>query len=311
MIANPINKIQTSPVILAENLWLLGNYYFNYYLVRGTHASAIIEGGVSAVADRVIEQLELLNITPSYLIITHPHADHITGLCALMKRYPDAVVVAGEGAKEFIAHPKAQETMLKEDRFISKRLSFLGFKPGRPPIDSLKIPDSHIAVTDEYKIDLGGITLRFINVEGHSPGNIAVHIPKVRALTVSDSLGFRYPGTELLPLFLTDFAAYIDTINYMETLSPEIVCFGHQGPLTGISVKSIFAESRRAAFGMLTKILNGKGNGEELVEELFQEYYREEFTLYSEENIRSVGQLLVRRGKEYASKQSQSSNPVD
>lgn len=296
-------KVRTPPVALTENLWVLGNYYFNLYLVRGKNASAIIEGGVSAIADRVIDQLELLDVAPTYLIITHPHADHITGLGALMEKYPNAVVVAGEGAKAFIDHPKAQETMRKEDRFISSRLAVLGFKPGLPPITDLCIPDKHIAVKDKIEIDLGGLSLHCTKVGGHAPGNIAIHIPEMKAMAVSDSLGFHFPGQELLPLFLTDFAEYIDTINYMETLKPEILCLGHQGPLMGTGARGIFEESRRAAFGMLSRIMNGSKNGDELANELFKEYYRDEFTLYSPENIRSVGQLLVRRTGENASKE--------
>ena len=297
MEAQATKKLRISPLALMDNLWVLGNYYFNLYLVRGKNGSALIEAGISAIADRVIRQIEALDISPTYLILTHPHADHVTGLGALREKYPDAVVVAGMGAKEFLTHPKALQTMLKEDRFMTDRLYSMGTKYGRPPIEKFEFPENHIAVKDKHDIDLGGISLRCIKVEGHSPGNIVIHIPAMGVLILSDSLGFHFPGQELLPLFLTDFSDYINTIDYMKSLNPHILGFGHQGPLMGFAVKNAFRLSRQAAFDMLSRVMNEEKKGDDLAEEIFKEYYRDEFTVYSEENIRSVGQLLVRRGR--------------
>lgn len=262
-------RMRVTPLALTEDLWVLGNYFFNLYLVRGRNGSALIEAGISAIADRVIGQMEALDISPNYLIITHPHADHVTGLGALRERYPDAVVVAG-----------------------------MGTKYGRPPIEKFEFPENHIAVKDEHAIDLGGISLQCIKVGGHSPGNIVIHIPAMGALMISDSLGFHFPGQEFLPLFLTDFSDYINAIDYMASLKPDILGFGHQGPLIGSSAKHAFRESRHATFDMLSRVMDEEKKGDELAEEIFREYYRDEFTVYSEENIRSVGQLLVRRGRE-------------
>ena len=58
-------KMCVSPSALTDNLWLLGNYYFNLYLVRGKNGSALIEAGISAIADRVIQQMEALDISPT------------------------------------------------------------------------------------------------------------------------------------------------------------------------------------------------------------------------------------------------------
>ena len=188
--------------------------------------------------------------------------------------------------------------MLKEDRFMSNRLYGMGTKPGRPPIEKFEFPENHIAVEKEYDIDLGGISLRCIKADGHAPGNIAVHIPALKALIVSDSLGFHFPGQEFLPLFFTDFSDYINTIDCMATLNPDILGFGHQGPLMGSAAKNAFKVSRQATFDMLSRVMDEEKKGDELAEDIFREYYRDEFTLYSEDNIRSVGQLLVRRGRE-------------
>jgi len=298
----PIKKIPVGkddyPVALTDNLWALGNYYFNLYLVQGKNTSAIIEVGTSGVVDSVIMQLELLNISPSYLIITHPHADHVTGLKGLMERYPDARVVAGQGAKEFITHPKAIEVMVKEDIFMSGRLASIGFNPGRPPLAELPFPESHMVVNDDIEIDLGGIVLHCKNVRGHAPGSILIHVPAVGALALSDSMGFHYPGRGFLPLFLADYRGYMETLDYMISLKPEILCFGHQGPLIGSNVDNAFKVSRQAALNMFSRVTDERRDGNDLAEEIFRECYKDEFMMYTEENIRSVAQLLVSRARE-------------
>lgn len=243
-------------------------------------------------------QLESLDISPQYLIMTHPHAAHVTGLLALQERYPDACVVAGHGAYNFLTHPKALDVMVHEDRFMSTKLSRVGIQPGRSPIDSFSFSENHIVVKDEYEIDLGGIKLNCIKVSGHSPGNIVVHIPAIDSLVLSDSLGFYYPGRGFLPLFLTDYFDYVYTLEYLESLNPKIVGLGHQGAITGLSVTSAFSDSRQATYSLLDRILDERKGVDELTEEIFNEYYRDDFTMYSDRNIREVAQLLVRRGRE-------------
>lgn len=62
---------------------MLGNYFFNLFLVTGQNKSALFETGVSGVVDSVIAQLE---------------------------------------ARKFISHPKSGPLMLKEDFFMSQSL---------------------------------------------------------------------------------------------------------------------------------------------------------------------------------------------
>ncbi len=286
------------PMALTERAWVLGNYFFNLYLIKGDHASALIEMGVSASVDAVIGQLDSLNASPAYLVATHPHTDHLTGLQGLRERFPDARVVAGRGAEDFIRHPKALRVMRDEDRFISNMLPEKGIRPGRPPIQTLSFPENPIVVEDSREIDLGGVTLRCSMVKGHSPGNIMVHIPGANALIVSDSLGFHYPGRCFLPLFFTGFSDYLATMESMKSLAPDILGPGHQGPIRGGDAKRALHDSYEATLRLYHRIIAEKKNDEEIVDDLFTEYYRDEFTLYSEQNIRNCFRLLIRRAKE-------------
>jgi len=207
--------------------------------------------------------------------------------------------VSGQGAREFAHHPRAIENMVREDRFISERLAALGFPPGRAPITELHFPETGICVENEYQIDLGGVQLHCRLVTGHSPGHIVIHIPELAALAPSDAMGFHYPARGILPMFLTDYQGYIQTLDQLAALHPQIVCMAHRGPLTGPAAAGVFKTARQAAGELLDRIAAFSGDDAQLADTFFQECYRDEFAIYSEENIRSVSSLLIRRAREY------------
>lgn len=289
---------QDYPLSLTDNLQVLGNYYFNLYLVKGAEASALVEMGVSAVVDTVIDQLDELDIAPDYLVVTHPHTDHITGLAGLRERFPQARIIAGKGARDFVLHPKAAATMTAEDRFMSDQLRKKGIEPGRPPVESIAFPEGHIMVGQEMIFDLGGLTLKCIPIKGHSPGNIVVHVPEIDTLVLSDALGFHYPGRGFCPLYFTGFKEFLATLDDLADLKPQIVGPGHQGPITGQAVEMAFAEARKATLAIRDRIMADTRDPRAIANDLFDQYYKDEFTLYSEANIRNCMQLLVRRAHE-------------
>jgi glyoxylase-like metal-dependent hydrolase (beta-lactamase superfamily II) len=286
------------PHKLTDQLWVLGNYFFNLYLVTGSHSSALIEAGVSAVVDTVVAQLDALEIAPDYLVLTHPHSDHFTGLDGLRERYPKARVVAGRGAREFVLHPKASAMIASEDRFISKQLAVRGLTPGRPPASTVSFPEQCLVVEDRAQIDLGGVTLQCFMVGGHAPGNILVHIPKLEALILSDSLGFHYPQRGFCPLFFTGLQDYLQTLKQIAALRPRIVGPAHQGALSGRSARQAIEAATGAARDMFDRVVSETRDHEILVAELFDQYYKDEFTLYSRKNIHNCMRLLVRRAME-------------
>jgi 2-aminobenzoylacetyl-CoA thioesterase len=287
------------PRLLTDGLWVLGNYYFNLYLVRGEQASALIEVGISAVVDDVIRQLDALQVSPSFLVVTHPHADHVTGLPALRERFPQALVVAAEGAPQFLAHPKAGEALVPEDRYMADFLKAHGIESGRPPVQEAPTLENCLIARDNDEMDLGGLSLRFLSVKGHAPGKIVVWVPQISAIMLSDSLGFRFPGRGVMPLFLTGYSDYVAALDRLEALQPSIIGVAHQGPVVGREeVKEAFREARQTAAELRDQILSYQGDPDDLIRDIFSKYYRDELTLYTEENIVNCARLLVKRAKE-------------
>ncbi len=286
------------PIQLDNNVLMLGNYFFNLFLVIGKRSTALFEVGVSGIVDTVIRQLEHLEIKPDYIIPSHPHSDHITGLPGLAKKYPNARIIAASGAKEFNEHPKSLPLLMKEDRFISKRLADFNLIPGRPSLK--KIPDlsDALIVDEKQSFDLGGITLDLVKVDGHSPGNLMGIINDRKILFCSDSLGFHFPGRGYLPLYFTGALSYISNLNFISKFNPAIVCPAHQGHLAGEDAIKGIRESLDITLDTIKNINQSPLDHDRLAQDLFEQSYKDEFTLYTEDNIKTCTSLLVKRAKE-------------
>lgn len=275
----------------------MGNSFFTLYFVRGRTGSALIDTGISAMADGVIGQLDALGVRPDTLIVTHPHPDHINGLAALRERFPEARVVIGPGAAEFLAHPKTAASLVAEDRFMSDFLASRGLKPGRPPIERPPSVDGAAVVRDGETLELGGLTIRFLHVGGHAVGNILVHVPELGALMVSDSLGFRIPSIGFFPIFFTGYADYMAAIDRLEALEPRILCLAHQGPLVGEDARKAFRDARKAARSLRDEISNDPRDEDALIRNLYRRFYRDELALYTPDNIIACCRLVIRRSR--------------
>lgn len=284
------------PMPLSSRVTVLGNHTINLFLVQGDRKTALFEVGISGVVDTVIQQLDHLGAVPDFLIASHPHSDHITGLPGLMQRFPAAQVVAGAGAAKFISHPKAGSLMLAEDAFISKALAARGITPGRPPIDT--VPDLSDAweVSDTVVLELGGLDLELFPVQGHSPGNILGRTLDI--LFCSDSLGFHFPGKGFWPLFFTGAKEYLATQAQIQAMAPTIVCPGHLGPLQHQAATAGIQAGIDAARHFIERVTRTSLTDHQLEARLFKESYRDEFTLYTRENIVNCNRLLIKRARQ-------------
>jgi 2-aminobenzoylacetyl-CoA thioesterase len=287
------------PRQITDNLLILGNEYFHIYLVKGKYACALVETGISATKDIVLDHLSLLKVIPDYLIVTHPHSDHITGLDYLRNSFPQATVVVGDGADSFISHPKAAKSMIDEDIYMIRAMNSRDLCDITPTIVFPPSLSGCKIVSDGEELDLGGINIRFLSAKGHSPGNILVNIPHIKTVLVSDSLGNYYPERGFFPTFFTGFDDYMKTIDRLEKINPMILGLAHNGLFSGSkSIKDIFRNAGKSAMDVKNQIIKNKLDDEKVAKDLFEFYYTDELTIYSPQNILNCCRLLVRRVRE-------------
>jgi len=122
------------PRKINDNLWILGNPYFHIYLIKGSKKCALFEVGISATVESTVMQINALTLKPDYLIVSHPHSDHITGLDDLKKTFPAAEIIVGQGAESFVNHPQWASSMVTEDQYMLTAMACRGFSTRTEPI---------------------------------------------------------------------------------------------------------------------------------------------------------------------------------
>jgi hydroxyacylglutathione hydrolase len=118
------------PAFKDNYIWLIHN---------GQHAVAVDPGD----AHPVVQTLKKLNLRLTGILITHHHQDHVAGVSALIKAYPDAVVYAPKLETYSFPH-----TTVEEDQLVKLADLDLNFSVMHLPGHTL----GHVAYCTENKL---------------------------------------------------------------------------------------------------------------------------------------------------------------
>ena len=88
------------------------------------------------------------------------------------------------------------------------------------------------------------------------------------------------------------------TLERPEKLNPAILGVAHQGPVKGKEAQQAFREAHEKAVELRSKIINDSRDREEVIQDVFNQFYKDEMTIYTIENIMDYAQLAVRRARE-------------
>lgn len=187
----------------------------NTYMVTGNgHHAVIIDCGCydKAEEQRLERLLAERELTPVRLLATHCHLDHVFGNRFMLARY---------GLRPWF-HAGDSENYKNAP---SHSLMF-GLTMATPPD-----PEGYLNDGDE--ITAAGITLRVIEVPGHSPGGIALYSESEGVVFTGDALFAGSIGRSDLPG--GNHEQLIESIRKrLFTLPPETVVYPGHGPSTTI-----------------------------------------------------------------------------
>lgn len=293
------------PVELAPGVWRLGTYNIAVFLIGGSDAAALFEVGVSGTSSLVLSQIDALGISREsirWVVASHGHADHATGQAALMAGLPNASLVLTPTSAKFMAKPSTADDWAAEDAFTNQALHQAGeISPPASQAALDLLPEPMHLVEPGDQLDLGDMTLDFMSADGHVPGGLTAHIPQRRAVLSSDSGGFVSQEPPGFPLYFVSYQTYLDTMQSLADLKPEILAPGHQDYFMGSAVsqyltmvkddlardhQAIGAEAKRGC------------TPQAIAQQLFEHYYQNELLIYSPGSIMECCELLVRRSLE-------------
>jgi glyoxylase-like metal-dependent hydrolase (beta-lactamase superfamily II) len=196
----------------------------NAYLWQGSDGLMLIDCGLAGEAGAIAEAFRQLGRDPGelrHLVLTHFHADHVGSAAELVTwgevtvyAHPaDAAVIRGEV-------PGPDPVLSEWERELSARTS--GLVPDAPPVRV----DREVADGDPLP---GGAMV--VGVPGHTPGSIAVHVPRERVLFTGDTIARTPDGRVILGVFNVDRAQAKASAIKQAELDVAVACFGHGEPL--------------------------------------------------------------------------------
>ena len=139
------------PANLIENIWWVGHTKVGSFLITTPEGHILMDTTSAEEVHDVVENIvkagfHLRDI--KYIINTHAHGEHISGLAAMRRLLPHAKIVTSKLTAEQLANGDADET-------------------GTPKYEPVKV-DSFIG--DNEKLELGGETMVAHLTPGHAKG---------------------------------------------------------------------------------------------------------------------------------------------
>ncbi|MCW2935731.1 MAG: beta-lactamase domain protein [Actinomycetia bacterium] len=160
------------------------------------------------------------------LVLTHFHADH-TGAAAAIADWGEVEVLAHHADAPFIRAGAAgppPDLAGWEQPIYDQVMSQLQAQPVMPP----RI-DREIADGDEIGFGDGAVALA---VPGHTPGSVALYLPRHQVLFTGDAAARCTDGTVTCGVFNVNRAQAVASLRRLAGLDSTVACFGHGEPLT-------------------------------------------------------------------------------
>ena len=200
--------------------------YGSVYILD-TEEPAIVDTGIGTNREYIFEALDDLDIDElSYILPTHAHLDHAGGAGFLAEAFPEA---------EVIVHERAVDHLIDPSRLIEGTKAAVG-EMWKHYTEPTPVPEAQISgLADGDEIDLGSLRLTAHEAPGHAPHQ-HVFESDTGVVFTADAAGLyvhlrnEIRVTSPPPQF--DVDQCLEDISMIQSLEPELLCFGHFGPRT-------------------------------------------------------------------------------
>lgn len=160
----------------------------SYLMIQGEQA-AFIDTGTYHSVPTLLELLKLKGIKQenvAYVMPTHAHLDHAGGAGELIRRLPNATL---------IAHPRAARHLIDPEKLTAGALAVYGqaeFTKGFGRL--VPLPEHRvIVIEDGFSLDFNGRPLVFLDTPGHARHHYSVFDEVSEGFFTGDTFGLSYP----------------------------------------------------------------------------------------------------------------------
>jgi alkyl sulfatase BDS1-like metallo-beta-lactamase superfamily hydrolase len=239
----------------------------NTFMVTTKDGDVIIDTSLPGNAARHKALLRAVSAGPIRdIILTHSHGDHTGGVSAWKEAGTHVIGQANEVEFRnyqtrlegfFVARNSAQYNASAGALGAGAR--GVGASPGNYAAPAL----ADVLFDKEYKFKLGDLTFDCLAMPGETPDMLNVWIPELKALFIGDNYYASFPNMYTLRGTLTRPALnYVESINKVLALKPEIVLPSHGVPIIGAAnVQRVLTQYRDAILYVHDATVRGMNAG--------------------------------------------------
>ncbi len=216
------------------------------------------------------------------IIYTHSHRDHISG-ATIMSEGRDVEILAHEKFSSDIVNvdntrpaPNAA-IMARTKRQFGIGLSFpdervnMGLGPGDRPTEGIgagHIPPNKLISEDRLKTSRSGVSFELVHAPGETPDHMMVWLEEKGILFCADNFYPIFPNLYAIRgTGYRDFDAWVDSLDVMIGLEPEVLVSGHGRPFFGKdNIKAVLTDYRDAIRYIIAETAAGMNAGKGIEE---------------------------------------------
>lgn len=236
------------------------------FLIKG-EANILFETGMAYAADKMLENIkrELGDGRVDAVLLSHSHYDHVAGLPALRKVWPEIQVYGSKRTQEILEKPNALNTIrqLSDEAAKAAQLSWdSDYRDEDLRVDQV--------IRDNETVQIGDHSVFAFETIGHTKCSIS-YIVDDEIMLCSESVGVLLPDGGYMPDFLVDYLGAEASIERSRRFPVKQIILNHSGLVASEDLSGIWdslLEKLQNSKDIMIDVMNRCSSDEEAMIEL-------------------------------------------
>ncbi len=236
----------TTTGLVRDSFYISGLSTYPVHLLDVPSNPVLFDGGIICAGKIYVDAIRsvLADRQPTMLFISHLHWDQCGAVSYLKDAFPSLKIAASNQAAEILKRENALALIKKLNEEARTYVNNLPeIDPSQLINESFRPFKVDIILEDGQTIELGqGATVEVLATPGHTRDHLSYYLPKEKILIAGESSGCLESSGNIITEFLSDYEAYMSSLQRLAALPVEVLCQGHRFVFVGREEVRAFLE---------------------------------------------------------------------